>query len=109
MSYQTYVKATLKQYTLHLTQNSHKIVALVEFHSEINKVGPIRKRKQQACSEGCTCTHCLNLPHSCDHADVVTMTDEIEIEDDMRDIFGPLYDYDTDSETESESNSDEFD
>ena len=25
------------------------------------------------------------------------MTDEIEI-DDMRDIFGPLYDYDTDSE-----------
>ena len=36
------------------------------------------------------------------------MTDEIEI-DDMRDIFGPLYDYDTDSETESESNSDEFD
>ena len=37
------------------------------------------------------------------------MTDEIEREDDMRDIFGPLYDYDTDSETESESNSDEFD
>ena len=37
------------------------------------------------------------------------MTDEIEIEDDMRDIFGPLYDYDTDSETESESNSDEYD
>ena len=29
--------------------------------------------------------------------------------DDMRYIFGPLYDYDTDSETESESNSDEFD
>ena len=64
------------------------------------------KRKQQVCSEGCTCTHCLNLPHSCDHA---TMTDDIEIEDDMRDIFGPLCDYDTDSETESESNSDEFD
>ena len=43
MSYQTnlpYVKATMKQYTLHFTQNSHKIVALVEFHSEINKVGP---------------------------------------------------------------------
>ena len=53
------------------------------------------KRKQQACSEGCTCTHCFNLPHSCDHADIVTMTDEIEIEDNMKDSFGPLYDYDT--------------